>query len=154
MEGDNIGMFQVFQQRHLKEETKRAIRTYTDIVKSIILLSKYCVMFMLGVAWMFWLECSTFSYGGAGCSFLMFQAYLFQSYQIVCQLASAFKHCSVGALHTWKAWVHLWNLKSESWISTELIFIIDLTSPSLSSLMYVSSFPKPISDYRRTEKMG
>lgn len=85
----------------------------------------------------------TFSDGCARGSFLMLQPDLLQRHQVVCQFTASFKHCGVSSLKaTHSINGNIAKLQCEVHVETWSF----LTSPSLSSLMYVSNFPKPISD--------
>lgn len=77
----------------------------------------------------------------------MFQADLLQGNQVVGQLAATFVHRGVGPLQT-DRWC---SEDPDESVPKHSDSVCELTSPSLSSLMYVSSFPNPISDCTQRE---
>lgn len=111
----------------------------------------------------------TLSDGGAWRSFFMFQTDLLQCHQVARQLAATLKYCSVGALKSSTGEKGQINKTGPGSYMTTVLDASPvlrlprppvewrlnftacgyLTSPTLSSLVYVSSFPKPISDCKR-----
>jgi len=104
----------------------------------------------------------------------MFQSNLLQGHQVLGQFTATFIHGSVGPLQRDRERVRqvrrtggkrqvgrqvrdrpvgttgetVWPAHTHTHTHT----LRRLTSPSLSSLMYVSSFPKPISDWRQRDR--
>ncbi len=89
----------------------------------------------------------TFSDGSAWCSLFVLQSDLLQRHQVVRQLTAPFKYCGVGSLNATRNARSILLNKHEYFLHCQTQFQIFLTSPSLSSLMYVSNLPKPISDW-------
>lgn len=84
----------------------------------------------------------------------MLQSDLLQCYQVISQLTAAFKDCGIGSLNA------MHNSGETAIVSSIKVGRMsyqagyqDFTSPSLSSLMYVSNLPKPISDWAKHMKI-